>query len=73
VSDDLLGVTDDLVLVPEVEARGALAGRRIRLYVLAPFGSWIGCGKLRVLRLALKQNQGDTEVELIVGYEAYTS
>jgi len=60
-------VSDDLVLVPEVEARRVLRDRRIRLRVLAPYGSWIGCGRLRVLRLKMY----DAEVELTVGYEAY--
>jgi hypothetical protein len=61
----------DLVLVPEVDARRLLQGRRIRLRVLAPYGSWVGCGRLRVLRLT--QGGTDEEVELTVGYEAYQS
>ncbi len=62
------------MLMPEVQARRALADRAIRLHTLVPYGSWIGCGTLRVLRLALRQGQGDTgetEVELTVGYESY--
>lgn len=62
------------MLVPEVEARRALGNRRIRLRVLAPLGSWLGCGRLRVLRLTLREAQsdaGDSEVELTAGYEAY--
>lgn len=60
------------MLVPEVEARRALAGRRVHLQVLVPFGSWIGCGRLRVLRSTLRQAEsGEPEVDLIVGYEAY--
>jgi hypothetical protein len=55
------------VLVPEVEARRVLRDRRIRLRVLAPYGSWVGCGRLRVLRLKMDE----AEVELTVGYEAY--
>lgn len=62
-------MSDDLVLVPEVEARRVLRDRRIRLRVLAPYGSWVGCGRLRVLRLALRPDA--SEVELTVGYEAY--
>ncbi|MBV8067488.1 MAG: hypothetical protein JO113_05900 [Candidatus Eremiobacteraeota bacterium] len=64
----------DLVLMPEVEARRMLGDRRIRLHVHVPYGSWTGCGKLRVLRLTLLQAQGDSGepyVEMIVGYEAY--
>jgi hypothetical protein len=60
-------VSDDLVLLPEVQARRVLRDSRIRLHVLAPYGSWTGRGTLRVLRL--KTN--DNEVELTVGYESY--
>jgi hypothetical protein len=67
-------VSEELVLVPEVDARRALAGRRIRLQVLVPLGSWIGCGTLRVLRSTLRQAEtGEPEVELVVGYEAYAA
>jgi hypothetical protein len=62
------------VLVPEIEARRLLRDRRIRLRMLAPYGSWIGCGTLRVLRLKMldsAQAENDAEVELTVGYEAY--
>ena len=61
------------MLVPEVQARRALRGRRIRLRVLAPYGAWIGCGALRVLRLKLTEAavQDDREVEVIAGYESY--
>ena len=55
------------MLVPEVQARRLLGEERIRLQVLAPFGAWIGCGVLRVLRL----KADDGEVELTVGYESY--
>jgi hypothetical protein len=60
-------VSEDLVLVSEVQARRALRDRRIRLRVLAPYGAWVGHGTLRVLRL----KTGDQEVELTVGYESY--
>jgi hypothetical protein len=63
-------VSEDLVLVPEVEARRALRDRRIRLQVLAPHGVWTGCGALRVLRLKATDD-GEREVELTVGYESY--
>ncbi len=70
------------MLVPEVQARRALRGRRLRLRVLAPYGSWIGCGTLRVLRLKIDEpvalrldqddaGEADREVELTVGYESY--
>lgn len=68
-------MNEDLVLVPEVEARRALSERRIRLQVLVPVGSWIGYGRLRVLRLkvadARENDPNGADVELIVGYEAY--
>jgi hypothetical protein len=77
-------VSQDLVLVPEVQARLALRERRIRLQVLVPYGSWTGCGRLRVLRLKMNDDQsavlrqdqddktrGNGEVELVVGYESY--
>ena len=57
----------DLTLMPEVQARAALRGRRVRLCVLAPLGNWLGVGVLRVLRA---RELGDT-VELVCGYEAY--
>jgi len=60
-------VNEDLVLLPEVEARRALRDYRIRLRVLAPFGAWTGCGVLRVLRCRID----DRAAELIVGYESY--
>jgi hypothetical protein len=67
-------VNEDLVLLPEVEARRALRGRRIRMHMIAPIGAWVGCGTLRVLRATLRA--GDTSdaqeiAELAVGYESY--
>lgn len=80
-------MSDDLILMPEVQARRVLADRPIRLQTLAPYGSWIGCGALRVLRLTVRPSTaaltrraqddiaqgdtGETEVELTVGYESY--
>jgi len=61
-------VIEDVVLLPEVQARRALRDRRIRLQVLAPYGSSTGCGTLRVLRLKMNE---DKSVELTVGYESY--
>jgi hypothetical protein len=57
--------------MPEVEARRALANRPIRLHTLVPYGSWIGCGVLRVLRLVAQDDAVEAEVELTVGYESY--
>jgi hypothetical protein len=59
---------NDLTLVPEVDARRALREHRLRLSVLAPYGAWIGCGTLRVLRLKMID---DESAVLTVGYESY--
>jgi hypothetical protein len=61
-------VIEDVVLLPEVQARRALHDRLVRLHVLAPYGSWTGCGVLRVLRLKVND---DKSVDLTVGYESY--
>jgi hypothetical protein len=59
--------TPDLTLMPEVHARAALAGRRVRLSVLAPVGGWVGRGTLRVLRTT----ECEDAIELVCGYESY--
>jgi hypothetical protein len=80
-------VNEDLVLLPEVQARRLLGDRHIRLQVLAPYGSWTGSGTLRVLRVTFRPSaarcaraqddiaQGDSvesdDVELVAGYESY--
>ncbi len=61
-------MSDDLILMPEVQARRALAGRPIRLHMLVPYGSWIGCGALRVLRLKIEE---DGCADVTAGYESY--
>jgi hypothetical protein len=58
---------NELVLLPEVDARRALRDHRLRFSLLVPFGHWIGRGTLRVLRVA----HGDDSTELTVGYESY--
>jgi hypothetical protein len=58
----------DLTLVPEVEARRALRTQRIRMRVLAPHGTWVGRGVLRVLRLKMNDDGG---ADLTAGYESY--
>jgi hypothetical protein len=58
----------EFTLVPEVDARRALREHRLRLSVLAPYGAWIGCGALRVLRLKMDDDESAT---LTVGYESY--
>jgi hypothetical protein len=57
----------DVVLMPEVDARAALKGRTIHISVLAPVGSWLGVGRLRVLRAV----EGEDLVDLTCGYESY--
>jgi hypothetical protein len=59
---------DDWVLALEVDARRALRDRALRLSLLAPGGSWVGCGALRVLRLRMN---ADESLELTAGYESY--
>jgi hypothetical protein len=56
-----------LILMPEVQARAALSGRRLHLRVIAPFGPWLGVGTLRVLRAC----ERDDIIELDCGYESY--
>ena len=53
--------------MPEVRARAALAGRCVRLRVLAPLGGWLGVGTLRVLRAV----ERDDAIDLFCGYESY--
>jgi hypothetical protein len=61
-------VSEELILVSEVEARRALRKHPLRLRVLAPAGAWIGCGTLRVLRVKVSQ---DGPAEIAAGYESY--
>ncbi len=58
---------EDIILMPEVQARRVLRGRPLMLRVLAPLGPHAGRGKLRVLRAAAVNER----VELVCGYEAY--
>ena len=64
-----MSMDPDLTLMPEVQARAALAGRAVRLSVLAPVGSPLGVGRLRVLRAV----ERDELIELICGYDSYES
>lgn len=66
----------DLTLMPAVQARAALAGRRVRFSVLAPMGPYAGVGTLRVLRAGALSAVGadgaeEEVVELVCGYESY--
>jgi hypothetical protein len=61
-------VSEELILVPEVQARRALRDHALRLHVLAPHGAWLGCGALRVLRLKIND---DRSADVVAGYESY--
>ena len=61
-------MSEDVILAPEVRARLALETHKLRMQVLVPFGSWIGSGTLRVLRLKINE---DRSGDLVVGYDAY--
>lgn len=61
-------MNEDLILAREVDARRALGRRRVHFSVLAPYGPWVGCGALRVLRL---KTADDDSAELVAGYERY--
>ena len=58
---------EDLVLMPEVDARKALAGQPLAFRVLSPVGHHAGRGVLRVLRV----RPLDSRIELVCGYESY--
>ena len=60
-------MNEDLILARELDARQALRGRKLRFLLLAPYGNWLGCGALRVLRL----KTDDESAELLAGYESY--
>jgi hypothetical protein len=57
----------ELTLIPEVEARRALAGRMLRLSLLMPPYLAAGVGALRILRVIERPGAAD----LIAGYERY--
>jgi len=63
---------EDLVLMPEVQARRILGDMNIELRVLAPVGAYAGCGTLRVLRVRPKSDREPEQIELICGYESYS-
>ena len=62
-------MSEDLILLREVEARRRLGNRRIRFHMLVPYGEWFGSGALRVLRVKMHEDA----VDLTVGYESYRS
>lgn len=60
-------VLEDLVLMPEVQARKMLGAQPVRFRLLAPIGPFAGRGTLRVLR-ARPDGEG---VDIVCGYESY--
>lgn len=64
-------MSDDLVLVPEVEARAALAGKKLAFRVLLPPYPALGLGRLRVVRLRDRAVNESAETELLCSYEGY--
>jgi len=58
---------EDIVLMPETDARRALGRRSLHLKVLAPLGV-AGRGVLRVLRC---KPASEDAIELVCGYESY--
>jgi len=58
---------EDLVLMPETDARRALAGEALAFSLLAPVGAYAGRGVLRVLRV----KPAGGAIELLCGYESY--
>jgi hypothetical protein len=56
-----------LTLLPEVEARAALAGRDLTLRILRPPYAALGTGSLRVLRV---RERGEC-TEIVAGYDGY--
>lgn len=55
-------------MMPESLVRRALVGQPLRWSLCAPPGAWIGCGRLRVLRIRTLPEEG---LEMLVGYDAY--
>ena len=55
-------------MMSDTEVREALRGRRLRYAVVAPYGNWLGKGRLRVLRV--KPAEEDT-LDVTLGYESY--
>ncbi|MHB8147557.1 MAG: hypothetical protein ACYDGM_09920 [Vulcanimicrobiaceae bacterium] len=60
--------SNDLVLMPEVQVRRLLRGRRLHLSILAPLGAWVGRGALRVLHVRPFE---DDAYDVFAGYESY--
>jgi len=58
----------DVVLMTDMEVRKALSDRELRYSILSPYGSWLGRGALRVLRVKPRE---DHVLDIVLGYEFY--
>jgi len=63
--------SEDLVMVPWVQARRALGERALRFRVLTPPYGVIGLGMLRALRVTALGGEHDGAWELLAGYDGY--
>lgn len=63
--------SDDLVLLPWVEALRALGDRSLRFRVLSPPYAAVGVGTLRALRVSALVGEHDGAWELVAGYDGY--
>jgi hypothetical protein len=68
---DVSLASEDLVLLPYVAARAALAGRALRFRVLRPPYPVVGLGALRALRVVALSGEHDGAWELVAGYDGY--
>lgn len=63
--------SDDLVMLPWLQARKALGDRELRFRVLRPPYGVIGLGELRALRVTALAGEHDGAWELLAGYDGY--
>jgi hypothetical protein len=63
--------TDDLAMLPWLEAVRALGDRALRFRVLTPPYGAVGVGVLRALRVRALDGQHDGAWELVAGYDGY--
>ena len=67
-----MGVTsDDLVLLPWIDALHVLRDRPMRFRVLTPPYAAVGVGVLRALRVRALGGEHDGAWELVAGYDGY--
>ncbi len=63
--------SDDLTLLPWVEALRELGDRSVRFRVLSPPYAALGVGLLRALRVRAFVGEHDGAWELVAGYDGY--